>query len=60
MEKMVKVDSDVTITFCDNGYMVYIGGYDEKDNWLKTKLVFMNISELFDVLKEIATMEKNS
>ncbi len=52
LDKLTKVNENVSINRYDNGWMVEIGGRDKKEEWKTTKTLCNSEAELIDIIKE--------
>ena len=43
----------------DNGYMVEVGGRNEEDNWITSKIICSSLDEVIELVKEAAEMPRN-
>ena len=59
-DKLAKVSETVTIHFCDNAYMVEVGGRDANDDWVTAKLVCRDLTEVQAILQEVDSLPKES
>lgn len=59
-EKFKKVNESFTVTMCENGYMVEIGGEDLKDDWNDKKLLVNTVGDLHTLLDQIVQMPRRS
>jgi hypothetical protein len=59
-EKFKKVNESFTVTMCENGYMVEIGGEDLKDDWNDKKLLVPTVGDLHTLLDQIVQMPRRS
>ncbi len=58
--KLEKVSDSFTVNMYDNGFMVEVNGRDKKEDWATAKIMCTNIDDLVALIKEIATMERDS
>ena len=58
-DKLDKVNESFTVNMYDNGYMVEVGGRNEEDNWITTKIICSSIDEVIELVKEAATMPRH-
>lgn len=58
--KLEKVSDNFTVNMYDNGFMVEVNGRDKKEDWATAKIMCTNIDDLVALIKEIATMERDS
>lgn len=59
LNKLTKVNENITLNRYDNGWMVEIGGRDKKDDWKTAKIMCNTEAELIDIIKEWNNMELN-
>lgn len=57
-DKLAKVNDSFTINMYDNGFMLEISGQNKKDDWATAKITCGSIEELFELIKEAASMER--
>jgi len=57
-DKLNKVNESFTVHMYDNGYMVEVGGRNEDDNWITTKIICATIDEVIELVKEAADMPR--
>jgi hypothetical protein len=57
-DKLTKVSECVNVYFYDNAYMVEVSGRNEDDNWVATKLVCRDLSEVQTLLEEVDSLPK--
>lgn len=57
LSKVTKVSEAFTVNRYDNGFMIEVQGRDSKDDWKTSKILCSSEAELFDVIKEILSME---
>ena len=58
-DKLDKVNESFTVNMYDNGYMIEVGGRNEEDNWVTTKIICATIDEVIELVKEAATMPRH-
>ncbi len=58
--KLEKVSDNFTVNMYDNGFMVEVNGRDKKEDWATAKIMCTSIDDLVALIKEIATMERDS
>jgi hypothetical protein len=56
--KLSKVSDSFTVNMYDNGYMLEISGRDSKDDWKTSKVMCASIDELFELIREVSTIER--
>lgn len=59
-DKLTKVSENFNINMYDNGFMLEISGKDKKGDWKTAKLMVGSVEELLELVKEVATMERDS
>jgi hypothetical protein len=57
-EKFSKVSESYTVTTCDNGFLVDIGGQNTVDDWINVKIVVHTLDELYAIVQDLAWMPK--
>ena len=57
LEKLAKVNENISIYRYDNGWMVEIGGRDKKENWKTTKTMCNSEDEVIALIKEWNTKD---
>lgn len=57
LNKLAKVNENISINRYDNGWMIEIGGRDKKDDWKTAKILCNTEDELIALIKEWNTME---
>jgi hypothetical protein len=57
INKLVKVNDNISVNRYDNGWMVEINGRDKKDDWKSVKVMCASEDELFALIKEYNGME---
>lgn len=57
LNKLAKVNENITINRYDNGWMVEVGGKDKKDDWKTAKVMCNTEEELLSIVKEWNSME---
>lgn len=56
--KLNKVNDSFTVNMYDNGFMLEISGRDSKDDWKTSKVMCSSIDELFELIREVSTIER--
>lgn len=56
---LTKIGDQVSIYLYDNGYMVEASGKDENDDWATVKLVCESTDELFKLVKQFISLERD-
>ena len=59
LNKLFKVNENISINRYDNGWMVEVGGRDKKDDWKTAKIMCNTEEELLSIIKEWNSMELN-
>jgi hypothetical protein len=57
-DKLTRVSECVNVYFYDNAYMVEVSGRNEEDNWVATKLVCRDLTEVQTLLEEVDSLPK--
>jgi len=57
-DKLVKCSDSLTVNLYDNGYMVEVSGRDEESDWKNAKIMCTTLDEVFAVITEASTMER--
>ena len=58
-DKLVKVDDSFTINMFDNGFMIEVGGRTSDDDWSRVKLNVSTVDELYELIKEAASLPRS-
>ena len=58
-DKLAKCGDSLTVNMYDNGYMVEVSGRDGEDNWKNAKIMCIQLDEVFAVITEASTMERD-
>jgi hypothetical protein len=56
LNKLVKVNENISINRYDNGWMVEIGGRNKKEDWANTKTLCNTEDEVLALIKEWNTL----
>ena len=56
LNKLSKVNENISINRYDNGWMVEVSGRDKKEDYKTTKIMCSTEAELIDVIKEYNNM----
>lgn len=48
--KFTKRNEDFTVTICDNGYYLTVGGRNAEDDWIDYKFIYPTFTELCDAI----------
>lgn len=59
-DKLVKVGENIAINMYDNGFVVEVPGRNNEGDWVTAKVLAVNIDEVFDLIKEASTLERDS
>ena len=57
LDRLAKVNENISINRYDNGWMVEISGNDKKDDWKTVKVVCNTEDDLVALIKEYNTMD---
>ena len=57
LNKLSKVNENISINRYDNGWMVEVGGRDEENDWKTAKILCNTEEEMLTVIKEWNSME---
>ena len=57
LNKLAKVNENISLNRYDNGFMVEVSGRDKKEDWKTAKVMCNTEEELFAVVKEWITMD---
>ena len=57
LNKLAKVNENISINRYDNGWMIEVGGRDKKEEWKTAKIMCNTEEELIAVLKEWNSMD---
>lgn len=60
LDKLVKVNENITINRYDNGWMVEVGGRDKKEDWSTAKVVCNTEDEVLNLIKQWNTLPLDS
>ena len=60
LNKLAKVNENISINRYDNGWMVEVGGRDKKEEWKTAKVMCNTEEELIAIIKEWNSMELDS
>jgi hypothetical protein len=58
LARFAKINDNLTITLCENGYVAEISGNDSNDDWISSKIVFNELKDLTVFIKELDGIEK--
>jgi len=58
LARFTKINDNLTITLCENGYVADISGNDSNDDWISSKIVFTDLKDLTSFIKELDGIEK--
>ena len=57
LNKLAKVNENISLNRYDNGFMIEVGGRDKKEEWKNAKIMCATEEELFAVIKEWIAMD---
>ena len=57
LNKLAKVNENISLNRYDNGFMIEVGGRDKENDWKNCKVMCATEAELFEVIKEALAME---
>lgn len=57
-DKIVMIDSAISITIVDNGYIFEVSGKNANDDWKSVKIVCNNRSELDSLIDEALELDR--
>ena len=57
LDKLSKVNENITVNRYDNGWMVEVGGRDNDNEWKNAKILCNTEEEMIAVIKEWNTMD---
>lgn len=57
LNKLAKVNENISLNRYDNGFMVEVGGRDKKEDWKTAKVMCNTEEELIAVIKEWIAMD---
>jgi hypothetical protein len=57
LNKLAKVNENISLNRYDNGFMVEVGGRDKKEEWKTAKVMCNTEEELIAVIKEWVAMD---
>ena len=57
LNKLAKVNENITINRYDNGWMVEVGGRDEENDWKTAKILCNTEEEMIAVVREWNSMD---
>ena len=58
-DKIEKINDNFTVYMYDNGYMFEVGGRDDNDEWVSTKIICKDFEELVALIKEATEMSRD-
>jgi len=58
-DKLAKCGDSLTVNMYDNGYMVEVSGRDDEGDWKGAKIMCPTLDEVFAVITEASTMERD-
>lgn len=60
LDKLAKVNENITINRYDNGWMVEVGGRNQDEDWSTAKVICNTEDEVLSVVKQWNTMPLDS
>jgi len=57
LNKLVKVNENISLNRYDNGFMIEVGGRDKENDWKNAKIMCATEEELIAVIKEWISMD---
>ena len=57
LDRLAKVNENISINRYDNGWMVEVGGRDSESDWKTAKVMCSTEDEVINIIKEWNTME---
>ena len=57
LEKLTKVNENISLNRYDNGFMIEVSGRDKKEEWKTAKVMCNTEEELIAVVKEWVAMD---
>ena len=60
LNKLTKVNENISINRYDNGFMVEVGGRDEENDWKTAKILCNTEEEMLAVVREWNSMDMDS
>ena len=57
LDKLAKVNENISINRYDNGWMVEVSGRDEDQDWKTCKILCNTEDDLLDIIKEYNSMD---
>lgn len=57
LNKLAKVNENISVNRYDNGWMVEVGGRDKKEEWKTAKVMCNTEEELIAIIKEWNSMD---
>ena len=57
-DKLAKCGDSLTVNMYDNGFMVEVSGRDDENDWKSAKIMCATLDEVFAVITEASTMER--
>lgn len=57
LNKLVKVNENISLNRYDNGFMIEVGGRDKENDWKNCKVMCNTEDELIAVIKEWIAMD---
>ena len=59
VDKLAKVNEEMTINMYDNGFMIEVGGRDHDDEWKTAKVIVSSVDELIALVKEVSELPRD-
>jgi len=60
IDKLSKVDEDITIRQLDNGFVFEVGGRDNDDEWATAKIVCNDLETVQSLVEEATKLPRNT
>jgi hypothetical protein len=60
LNKLAKVNENISLNRYDNGFMVEVSGRDKKEEWKNAKIMCTTEEELIAVVKEWISMDMDN
>lgn len=57
-DRLSKVNDTLTVTTCDNGYVLEVSGENYQNNYATVKLVVHDADDLLELIKSTVDMER--
>jgi hypothetical protein len=59
-DKLTKVNDNFTVHLYDNGFMVEVGGYNKKDDYVSARILCNTVEEVQALVAEACNMYRDS